>query len=209
MGCRAGPGMTGLAGSHSPYHSQQLLEGLPTAAGQPRRPSSQSRVGTPGDPRAGQPGLEVPREPPPWPGLHPPGKGGCGCHVRAGRAPQQPHPSLLGGHGPMDVVPASYPPCPCSSSAPRASAPPGSGTEPAAVGASPAHRVARPCLTWPSEPPRPPCLQAGAQRTHTWVRPAPRILLLVISCHLFSRLSLGASRSMRETASSSVIPSSR
>lgn len=31
-------------------------------------------------------------------------------------------PSLLGGHGPMDVVPASYPPCPCSSSAPRASA---------------------------------------------------------------------------------------
>lgn len=39
--------------------------------------------------------------------------------------------------------------------------------------------------------------------------PMPRILLPVISCHLFSRLCLGASRSMRETASSSVIPSSR
>lgn len=65
--------------------------------------------------------------------------------------------------------------------------------------------LASPGPAGPQGPPAPRPVPSG----HTRVRPAPRILLLVISCHLFSRLSLGASRSMRETASSSVIPSSR
>lgn len=56
-------------------------------------------------------------------------------------------------------------------------------------------------------------LPVGTAQTEARALPGPglehRILLLATSCHLLSLLCLGASRSMRATASSSVIPSSR
>ena len=156
--------MTGWAGSHSPQHGRWLLQCLPTTVGQPRRPSSQSRVSVPGDPGAGQPGPEVPRPPLPREGrLRVPGQGRP-CPTAAtpqprGRARARGHGSCLLSSLPLQQL--------CT----LAGAPPSSGPEHTAIGVSPACRVAWPALASLAQQPHkarlPPGQHPADTHTHT------------------------------------------